>query len=135
MTTPPPTVQGQNASGYPVAPQPTSKKKAVLGGLGARIVGGIIVFAVISGGYWAYDQMSGGADTAKVGDCVQNSGTDSSPDVSVVKCTDANAKYKVLKVVDGTDDSKCSGSGATMAYVQSGGRGTSDVVLCLTDNK
>ncbi|SEL04596.1 LppU/SCO3897 family protein [Streptacidiphilus jiangxiensis] len=122
------------AAGFPAPPATAKSGRAGRFGkiLGIRLVGSIVAFVVIGGGYAIYDHMSGGADTAKVGDCVSVSGSNSNPDLHVVSCSDSSANYKVVEVKDGTDYNECQGvPGAVAGYSQSGGRYTSDVVLCL----
>ncbi|WP_405729111.1 hypothetical protein OG607_27810 [Streptomyces sp. NBC_01537] len=53
---------------------------------------------------------------AEAGDCVQVTGSDNDPDVSVKDCTDKDANYKVVKVVDNTfDTDACTDSDAALA--------------------
>ncbi|RAG84358.1 hypothetical protein DN069_16980 [Streptacidiphilus pinicola] len=121
------------AAGYaapPAAPKVSVKRR--FGFAGARLIVSLVLLVVVGGGYWVYDQMSGGADTAKAGDCMHNDGSDTSPDLHVISCSDSGAQYKVVKAASGDDSSQCNDAqGATKVYTQTGGRGTSDVTLCL----
>lgn len=124
------------AAGYAVPP--AAPKVGVgrrFGFAGMRLIVALVAFAVIGGGYWVYDQLSGGADTAKAGDCMHNDGTDSSPDLHVISCSDSGAQFKVVQAFSGDDQSQCGAAaaaqGATKVYTQTGGRGSSDVTLCL----
>ncbi|MFC1420949.1 LppU/SCO3897 family protein [Streptacidiphilus cavernicola] len=116
---------------YPVAAaQPTKRRRSLLIRLAVIVVGLIVV----GGGSYIYDHMTGAADTAKAGDCVQNKGTESNPDVKVIGCTDPKAEFKVLKTLSGSNMDDCNSvPGLVAAYSQSGGRG-SDLVLCLGKN-
>ena len=75
------------------------------------------------------------AETTSVGSCMHNEGTNSSPDLNEVDCSDSKAQYKVVQKFDGSsDDSKCEAvTEATISYVQYGGG--HDVVLCLKEVK
>ncbi|MEZ0065577.1 hypothetical protein ABIA32_001573 [Streptacidiphilus sp. MAP12-20] len=132
MTTPPPAYQDPNA-GFAAPPAPAPSKKGARFGMKILIRLGVVV--VLFAGWFVYDQVTGAPSTAKAGDCVQNQGTDSNPDVHVISCSDANAKYKVLKVIDGSDSHQCDGlAGIDSAYTETGGNSGS-LVLCLALNK
>ena len=160
MTTPPPPAQGQNPyaqtpnppvaqqpgvpqqpyapfpnQGAPVPPpapagKPKSKKAL-------RIIGAIVVAVIIGllkfGAGWFLTRDD--AETTSVGSCMHNEGTNSSPDLNEVDCSDSKAQYKVVQKFDGSsDDSKCEAvTEATISYVQYGGG--HDVVLCLKEVK
>ena len=116
---------------YPVAPQPARRRGA---GLGRRLGIGIGVLVLLAGGSYVYDHMTGAADTAKAGDCVQNKGTESDPDVKVIDCTDPKAEFKVLKTLDSSNMDDCDHvPGDVAAYSETGGN-SSDLVLCLGKN-
>ncbi|MEY9874338.1 hypothetical protein ABH931_003833 [Streptacidiphilus sp. MAP12-33] len=125
--------QAPPATGFPAPPAPAKASGGKrLGRAGKRILIYIVVFIVIGVGYTIYDQVTGGADTAKVGDCVSVTGSDTNPDLHVVSCSDSSANYKVVDVKDGSDENECQGvPGAVAGYSQTGGRYTSAVVLCL----
>ena len=119
---------GQYPAQYPVMPQPDQKKSH----RGRNIAIRLGVLVILAGGWFAYDQISGGADTASTGDCVQNKGTESSPDVHVIKCSDPKAEFKVLKTADTSDTSSCdSVPGVVATYTESG---RDSLLLCLGKN-
>ncbi|MFF4339126.1 hypothetical protein ACFY00_04180 [Kitasatospora sp. NPDC001540] len=69
-------------------------------------------------------------DYASAGDCVHNSGTVFSPDVSVVDCGGPDAQYKVLGRVESSSDTACAAFPDRVAsYVVT--RGSSSYTLCL----
>ncbi|MFI1254801.1 hypothetical protein ACH4U6_13510 [Streptomyces netropsis] len=116
---------------YPGAPEPAPRrsKLKMLRKFGIPVV--VIIMAVVG---WIASRDD--AETAAVGDCVMNSGTATKPDVEVVDCKDAKAKYKVIKKVDGAKSAMATCSaveGATGGYEQS--RGSDSFVLCFSDNK
>lgn len=113
----------------PPAPPKKSGAGRVIGGIvGAVIVIGIIIAAVVS--------QKGNPDSAKVGDCIHHGSGD---EVKVVSCTDSSAGYKVVgKVEDKTQtqfdissDSICKPfQGAESAFWK-GKVGKTGYVLCL----
>ncbi|MFC9295410.1 hypothetical protein ACFTWH_28350 [Streptomyces sp. NPDC057011] len=120
----------------PPPPAPPSRT----GGLGVmkilKIIGVVIALIVVAVGYFLSQD---DADHAEVGDCLKNNGTTISPDLQVVKCGEATAKYKVVEVIaDTLDSSKCEGK-ADMGYYEQtrGGRRSSgkQFVLCLNEIK
>ncbi|MFD9406865.1 hypothetical protein ACFWBN_07545 [Streptomyces sp. NPDC059989] len=117
-------------------PAPPSRR----GGLGVmkilKIIGVVIALVVVAVGYFL---SRNDADHAEVGDCLKNNGSTISPDLQVVKCGDATAKYKVVEVIPDTlESSKCEGK-ADMGYYEQtrGGRRSSgkQFVLCLNEIK
>ncbi|MEY9845796.1 hypothetical protein [Streptacidiphilus sp. MAP5-3] len=153
MSTPPPSYPGQQPNpGYPPQqpnpgfqqpqpnqgfqvqpPAPGGRTKRAGKILGIRLIVSVVGLIVIGVGGFIWDHATGAADTAKVGDCVQNTGSDSSPDVHVISCSDSNAKFKVLQVFNNSsDDSQCQNvQGVVAAYTESG---SNDMVLCLGNN-
>ncbi|MFC1409230.1 hypothetical protein ACEZCY_10950 [Streptacidiphilus sp. N1-12] len=130
----PPQQPGQYPVTPPQMPQPQPQPQAAKrkSGFARRFGIRIGVLVILAGGWFAYDQISGGADTAKVGDCVQNKGTDSNPDVHVIDCGNAKAQYKVLKTSSSGKDSDCdSVPGTEVAYTETG---RDSLVLCLGKN-
>ncbi|MER5356250.1 hypothetical protein ABT093_38770 [Kitasatospora sp. NPDC002551] len=108
----------------PGAPAAKGRGKARLKAAG--LVLGVIALVV---GYF----VSGpSVSSAKAGDCVKASG---SRDVSVVKCTDSKANYKVLATFDSTTDAtRCRSTAGTTSTVsgKSGRRWNKKrYVLCL----
>ncbi|WP_042371254.1 LppU/SCO3897 family protein [Streptacidiphilus neutrinimicus] len=131
--TPPQGYPAPPAAGYATPPAPQKTKRG--GGFGKKLLIRLGVVVLLFGAWFVYDQVTGAPDTAKVGDCVQNSGTDANPDVHVVGCSNSAAKFKVLKVIDGTDYQQCAAlPGYEAAYTETGGN-SSDLVLCLGANK
>ncbi len=67
--------------------------------------------------------------TAKVGQCLQNRGTDTAPELHIVKC--APGTYQLLKRFEDTvDENKCAGTnGLTASYHY--GYGDTKIVYCL----
>ncbi len=121
----------QGAAPYaPVPPTPPARRvsKKVL-----RIVGFIVIAIVIAVGKWFWGQTD--AETASVGSCMKNEGTQISPDLKTVDCSSTDAKYEVVEKFDNTsDDSKCETvKEAEIAYYQTGDG--HDVVLCLKQVK
>ena len=82
----------------PAAPQPSggSRAKGVLRALGtsvvARLIGAVVGVAVIAGGGFLLDHLTGAPSTAKAGDCVKVEGD--TP--TVVECTAPEAEYQVV---------------------------------------
>ncbi|RSS81376.1 hypothetical protein [Streptomyces sp. WAC06614] len=121
--------------GWAAPPAPPARS-----GMGAkkilRIIGAVVLVVVFAVGYWASQD---DADHAKAGDCLKNNGTIASPDLQVVKCGGADAKYKVVEVIQDTaDSSKCEGKSDMGYYEQTrGGRRSSgkQFVLCIDEVK
>jgi hypothetical protein len=92
---PPPPFQPQPAPGQPVAPgkvaNPQRRQRVV------ALIALAVVLVLLGGVFWATRH---NASTAKVGDCMKQTGTDS---LEVVKCDDPKAVFKVVgKVEDKT---------------------------------
>lgn len=124
----------QNGPYAPVPPQQPSSKwtfKKI-----KNIVIPIAVVALIVGGWIASRD---DAQAAAVGDCMHQGSTSSTdPDLEVVKCSSADAQYKVTGRVKGTfsgltAQNKCSEETKDfeMVYTQSGDG--EDFVLCLKE--
>ena len=143
MSTPPPShvnpyADPQAANPYadqvPDSSQWTAPPQPPKSGKGRSIAIGLGVMLLDIGALFAVSQLGHGADTASVGDCVHNDGTDDDPDVKVVDCKDATAEFKVLKTLNSTDMNRCdSVPGVTAAYSESAGSGDS-LLLCLGKN-
>ncbi|MEU7584145.1 hypothetical protein AB0B50_41925 [Streptomyces sp. NPDC041068] len=68
----------------------------------------VLVIAAVIAGVWMYTSRGNttGPDSetakqpasAQVGDCVQNKGSEGSPDMEVIDCGDAKAEYKVASM-------------------------------------
>ncbi|WP_052432882.1 LppU/SCO3897 family protein [Streptacidiphilus carbonis] len=121
--------QPQQGAGWQTPPPAKRSLASRFGGkLAIRL--GVLVVLIIGGVVWS--QFNGSPSTAKVGDCVQNKGTDTNPDVHVIKCSDPKAAYKVLKTSSGSDDSVCTGvAGTVVTFTETG---SDNLVLCLGNN-
>ncbi|MCF3122048.1 MULTISPECIES: LppU/SCO3897 family protein [Streptomyces] len=74
-------------------------------GLSPLMKVGVLVIAAIIAGVWMYTSRGNttGPDSesakapavAEIGDCVQNKGSEGSPDMEVIDCGDTKAEYKV----------------------------------------
>lgn len=99
------------------------------------IVGVIVVIACVVGYFASQDD----ADKAEVGDCLTNKGTTVSPDLQVVECGGATARYKVVKVIPDTlDTSQCQGKSDIGYHEQMRGSRRSSgkqFVLCIDELK
>jgi len=133
--------------GAPTAPPP--KRRSALGGGLLRILGSVLVIALIAGGFYLYRSIAHKDDTinAKVGDCIKSDALTSTTakevkNTKIVKCDDASADYKVVGVVDGkteiqfdADDKICSAYPTTESALWQGVSGRTGSVLCLAPNK
>ncbi|WP_393080708.1 hypothetical protein [Streptomyces sp. LN704] len=121
----------QGAPVPPPAPAPAPAKR--VGKKALRIVVLIVVALGLYGVKWYLGQSD--AETASVGNCMHNDGTDAKADLKKVDCSSGDAQFKVVEKFDNTsDDTKCKDvADATISYIQSGGG--HDVVLCLKENK
>jgi hypothetical protein len=97
----------------------------------------LVVAGVVFGGIWLATRHN--AVTAKVGDCVHQTGTDA---VTVVACTDPGADFKVVGRVENQTEVDA-GLSACDPYVSQGAEqfywagveGKPGYVLCLAKNK
>lgn len=122
--------QQPQQAGWQVPPPSTPSKASRFSRKLAIRLGVLVVLGVIA---FAWSQFNGDPSTAKVGDCVQNKGTDANPDVHVIGCSDPKALYKVLKTASGSNDSVCDNvTGTVVAYTESG---SDNLTLCLGNNK
>lgn len=157
MTTPPPQgqnpfAQGQNPyaqpqgqapypqqQGFPqqgaapYAPVPPTGPTRRVSKKMLRIIAFIVVAILIAVGKWYLGKTD--AESASVGSCMKNEGTQVSPDLKTVDCSSTDAKYEVVEKFDNTsDDTKCeSVTEAEISYYQTGDG--HDVVLCLKEVK
>ncbi|QNE17285.1 toxin-antitoxin system, toxin component [Kribbella qitaiheensis] len=92
------------------------------------ILGFLLPIAVIALLIWSSQSSP---SSAGVGDCIQNKGTISSPNVKVVDCGSGDAEYKVVgKLSDSTNSDQCEQfEGYTVAYTEEGR--SSGYTLCL----
>jgi hypothetical protein len=120
----------------PEPPAPTGRRR----GKRRQVVVLVVFLAVVAvafGGIWLATRHS--AATAKVGDCVHQTGTDA---VQVVACTDPSADFKVVGRVENQTEvdaglSSCSpyvDQGAEQFY-WAGKPGETGYVLCLAKAK
>jgi hypothetical protein len=112
------------APGQPMDPgKPLFQRPAILGFL--------LPIAVIALLIWGN---SGSPSSASSGDCVQNKGTISAPNVKVVDCASSDAEYKVVgKLSNSTNSDDCEQfEGYTVAYTEESG--SSKYTLCLAPN-
>ncbi|MGP8300497.1 LppU/SCO3897 family protein [Streptomyces inhibens] len=118
--------------GAPVPPQPSRPRRSPMAVLKAI---GVVVALIVVAVAWvsSWDD----ADTAKVDDCMKNNGNTINPDLQVVDCGTAEAKFKVKEVhSDTTDMSVCPANTTAYAESQHRRRGSDTrFVLCLTDVK
>ncbi|MCF3129037.1 LppU/SCO3897 family protein [Streptomyces olivochromogenes] len=119
--------------GAPTAPMPPQKpKRSVRQYL--RIGGIILGLAVVAGGYY----LNNDDDSKKlaVGDCLTNTGSDTSPEIKQLDCSDSKADYKVLKKDGSTSVSQlaCQSVKGTTAALE-WKEGSDSFVLCLGNNK
>ncbi|MCX4754037.1 LppU/SCO3897 family protein [Kitasatospora purpeofusca] len=115
--------------GYPPAAPPPGPAAKGRGKARLKAVGLVLGVIALIVGYFVSDPS---VSSAKAGDCVKASG---SRDVSVVKCTDSKANYKVLaKFESTTDTGRCRETAGTTSTVsgKSGRRWNKKrYVLCL----
>ncbi|MGW0535921.1 LppU/SCO3897 family protein [Streptomyces sp. NPDC003032] len=91
---------------------PQGGGSGAFGGLPPLMKVAVLLIAAVVAGVWMYTSRgnSTGPDSesakrpaaAEVGDCVQNKGSEGSPDMEVIDCGDAKAEYKVASL-DGTE--------------------------------
>jgi hypothetical protein len=108
--------------GRPMDPgKPLFQRPVILGLLIPVAVLALIVFANLNS-----------TSNADVGQCVQNKGTSTNPNVKVVDCGSADAEYKIVgKIDDSTDDTQCEQfAGSEASYVYE--RGSTKYTLCLS---
>ncbi|MFE3647859.1 hypothetical protein ACFXO2_08450 [Streptomyces sp. NPDC059152] len=113
--------------GAPTPPQPTRSSrspKTVLKGIVA------VVALIVIGVAWVSSWND--ADTAEVGNCMKNEGNEIKPDLKVVDCGTAEAKFKVTAVHANTTDMElCPKNTTAYAESQRHRRSTTRFVLCL----
>ncbi|MFB9461272.1 LppU/SCO3897 family protein [Streptomyces cinereospinus] len=113
----------------PVAPQ--RPRRGIKQYLRIAVVVAGLIFAAV--GWYV-----GNDDTKQlaVGDCLTNKGSDESPEIEQLDCTDTKAQYKVLKKDDSTSLSMlaCQSVQGTTAAIE-WTEGSDSFVLCLGDNK
>ncbi|MEV1288983.1 hypothetical protein [Micromonospora sp. NPDC049679] len=133
--TPPPAGVGPTPPPAFGAPAQEPKKPSVMGGIGKRVIGAVVAFAVIALGGLAWKQLTGAPETAKAGDCMVGQSADK---LKTVECGDAKAEWKVSGKVDNKSESEANDANAMCAaYPASevayweGEKGGKGYVLCL----
>jgi hypothetical protein len=140
----PPPVPGQGMGPAPEgmgpAPEgmgPAPKAPSKSSGLVKRIIGILVVAAVVGLGGLAWKYMTGAPETAKVGDCLAGN---SEKDLKTVKCDDAKAQHKVVgKLEDKTeaefdaasDTNPCTAFPTAESAFWEGKKGGKGYILCL----
>ncbi|GAP45929.1 DUF1720 domain-containing protein [Streptomyces azureus] len=128
----------QGAAPYaPVPPQPTGRK------LSFKTIKNIaIVIAVASIAVGGYITSRDDAKTAAVGDCMHRGSTnDNNPDLEVVECSDAKARFVVLAKIEGAyltqtmASSKCAAEAKGFQYTYTESGDGKDFLLCLKEKK
>ena len=133
--------------GMPTAPPP-KRRGAFSSGL-IRLLGSLVLVALIGGGYYIFHSITHKDDTtnAKVNDCIHSDALTSTTakevkNTKIVKCDDPSANYKVVGVVDSkteiqfdADNSICSQYPDAESALWQGVSGQSGSVLCLAPNK
>ncbi|MFF7210844.1 hypothetical protein ACFZAU_09920 [Streptomyces sp. NPDC008238] len=123
---PPP--QGQPGAFPPPAAPPRRGRN-----IGKRVLGVIVTIIVIIGVRFAFSQFDKtDAETSKVGGCLHNKGTDTSPDLVDVECSSGDAQFKIVKKFDDSSDQKqCEAVTESDVYYTQSGTDFNNVVLCL----
>ncbi|MFD3546963.1 hypothetical protein ACFWUW_15370 [Streptomyces sp. NPDC058655] len=128
----------QQWSAPPAPPAPAPPAKRGIKDIWKIVKVVVVVGAIIAAGI-GYFLSQDDADKAKAGDCLKNNGSTASPDLQVVKCSGADATYKVVQVIPDTlDTDQCQGK-SDIGYLEqtSGGRRSSgkQFVLCIDELK
>lgn len=125
-------------SPFSVAPQtPTLARTLGSSGIVRRLIGAVVVFAVVSVGGIAWAYLSDAPETAEIGDCLTGRTADS---LRTVDCADPAAAYRVVgKVEDRTEAEFVASDVARLCAAQptarnaywEGKKGGKGYVLCL----
>jgi hypothetical protein len=127
------------AGPVPAAPEPAKKKSR------GPIFSIVVVVLVLIAGVAVYLLNKNNVTNAKVGDCMPASVADNGSDISQTKtvaCTSADAKYKVVGVVDNQDEPSadstvfetvCQPYSATVGLWVGPSNGKGGKIYCLTD--
>lgn len=83
------------------APQHPKQGRGIVG----RIIGAIVLIAVLGGGGLLYKYLTGDVTTAKVGDCITETVKADASDAKVVDCAKPEAKNKVIGIVENVPES------------------------------
>jgi hypothetical protein len=136
-TTPPP-ADGATPPAFN-APTPEPKKPSAVKGIVKRVIGAVVVFAVIGLGGLAWKHLTGAPETAKAGECMVGQSADT---LKTVDCGDAKAEWKIAGKVDNKSESEADDAAAMcaahptseVAYWE-GEKGGKGYVLCLAPIK
>lgn len=123
----PPQGPPQNASGG---------KKAFLAVRNLIII--VVALGALAGLKFGWDKIfESDAKAAAVGDCLENKGTNLSPDMKSADCDSNAAEFRVAAVHDDTSDTDLCDAEKYVAYTETSGsrKSRSSVVLCLTPIK
>lgn len=82
------------------APEQPKKGKGII----ARIIGAVVVLAVLGIGGLVYDYLTGAVTTAKVGDCITKTVKPDASDAKVVDCSKPEAENKVIGIVENVSE-------------------------------
>ncbi|MCK8680097.1 LppU/SCO3897 family protein [Streptomyces lichenis] len=104
----PPAFDGQQ-------PAPAAKPKGGKGKKFLRVVALIVVAIAVKFGI---SYMFNSPVHAEAGDCVRVTGSENNPEVDTKDCSDKDANYKVVKVVDDTFDTNSCGTVGQAALAQ-----------------
>jgi hypothetical protein len=117
--------------GFGPAPQAPKKSNGIV----KRIIGAVVVFAVIGLGGLAWKYLSGNPDTANVGDCLIDGSANA---MKTVKCDDATAAHKVVGKIDGKTEAEftassnpCTAYPTAESAFWKGKKGSTGYILCL----
>ncbi|MFG3495749.1 hypothetical protein [Streptomyces sp. NPDC047928] len=94
----PPSAEG---FGEPVAPDAPAKRK---GGVMKKVLRVVALIVVAIAVKFGISYFFNAPVHAKAGDCVSVTGSENDPKVETKGCTDKDANYKVVKLVEGTFD-------------------------------
>ncbi|GAA3478827.1 hypothetical protein GCM10018966_033570 [Streptomyces yanii] len=130
-----PPTQGMPPQGPP--PQNMSGgKKAFLAVRNIVII--VVALGALAGLKFGWDKIfESDAKAASVGDCLQNKGSNISPDMASADCSSSAAEYKVAEVHDDTTETDLCDAKKYVAYTETSGsrKSRTSVVLCLTPMK
>ncbi len=99
----PPSAPETAPAAAPQQPAPEQPKKGR--GIVGRIIGAIVVIAVLAVGGIVYRYLTGDVTTAKVGDCITDTVKPDASDAKVVDCAKPEAKNKVIGIVENVPES------------------------------
>ncbi|MCX4533976.1 hypothetical protein OHA79_24005 [Streptomyces sp. NBC_00841] len=98
----------------------------------------VVALGALAGLKFGWDKIfESDAKAASVGDCLQNKGSNISPDMASADCSSSAAEYKVAEVHDGTTETDLCDAKKYVAYTETSGsrKSRTSVVLCLTPMK